>query len=99
MQLKKKFLGDCKGTLLKFKNLGEQPNVSETTTENNCTTSITTSEPFDANSAEEMQRILDNMDKEEEIYDINFQQCSLGVSSQSEFTKDMIPDSDDMLDT
>ena len=39
------------------------------------------------------------MDEQEEIYDIDFQQNIVGISTHSTFTKDMIPDSEEMLDT
>ena len=96
--LKKKFLDDCKGTMLKFKNLSEMPTVSETTVEY-CTTSISPSQQFNENSIDEIDRILYDMTVEKEICDVNYQQNVVGISTQSTFTKDMIPDSEEMLDT
>ena len=96
--LKKRYLGECKGTLLKLKNLNESPIISEATVEH-CTASISPSQQFGENSNEELDRLLNGMDEQEEIYDIDFQQNIVGISTHSTFTKDMIPDSEEMLDT
>ena len=89
--LKKRLAEGCTGKILRFKNLVEKTNVSETTAEQN-TTAITAAKPFDDNSVEEMQRIVDIAEDEEEFCEVGFEQFRAGISPQSTFTEDMIPD-------
>ena len=84
--------------MLRFKNLNEAPATSETTVEH-CTASISPSQQFEENSMEELAGFIYNMTVEKEICDVNYQQNVVGISTQSTFTEDMIPDPDEMLDT
>ena len=84
--LKKRLVEGCKGNILKFKHLGEKPNVSETTAEQH-TATITAAKPFDDNSDEELQRLVDFAAEGEEINDVSFEQFTAGISPKQHLGK------------
>ena len=88
--IKRRYSEGCVGKILKFKQLLEKPNVSETTAEQH-TATITAAKPFDDNSDEELHRLVNLALEGDETNDVSFQQCSARISPQT-FTEDMIPD-------
>ena len=99
-KLNKRLLLECKGKLLKFKDLKEKPNVSKTEVAT-ASASISSSKPFNENSDEELNRLLEEMDTSgnDDNSDFELQNYTVGISINSPFTKNMIPNYTEMLKT
>ena len=97
-KIKKHFLLECKGKYLKFKDLNDKPNVSKAEVET-ATASISSSKPFDENSDEELNRLLESMYATEnnDNSDFELQNYTVNISISSTFSRDMIPSYSAML--
>ena len=91
-KIKKRFLLKCKGKYLKFKDLNDKTNVSKADVDI-ASASVSSSKPFDENSVEELNRLLEEMDAavNNDNSDFELQNYTVNISSSSSFTRDMIP--------